>query len=1144
MGERIRGHDWSATPLGPPETWPDALRSALSIALHSTFPTAVYWGPDLHLLYGDAWAPIPADKHPWALGRPARDVWSDIWNVIEPQFRQVLDTGQGFSAYNQMLPMVRHGQVQETYWTYSFTPIVDENGNTAGVLNQGHETTVQILTERALRESEERLQLALATSNSVGTWDWNVPEDRVVADQGFARLYGVDPNKAVAGAPITEFFGGIHPDDKGRVEEAVAETLRTGSFFSEEYRVLQPDGSVRWLLCRGRCTLAEDGAPLRFPGIALDITERKEIEEALRRARERQDFIFNLFEELRGASSSAEIRRIAARSLATRLGANRAGFYMLLDDNRIAFQEGWGDGVLAPQQGEVAADEFGPDFYRRISAGNTIVYADACEEAVFIDTRVPRSGTRAGLGVPLLRHGRWVAGLYVNHSESRNWSDEDVALAEEVAEITWDAVARADAAGALRESEEKFRAIANSIDQMIWSTLPNGYHDYFNDRWYEYTGVSYGSTYGDDWNGVFHPDDQEASWELWSRSLETGEPYHIEYRLRHHSGEYRWVLGRAQPVRAADGSIIRWYGTCTDIHEQKIAQDRQAFLLGLNDLLRPEADPAAATLAAARALGEHLHAARAGYGDIVEGGEVVRVGRDWTRDSDIPSIAGESRILDGFGPAVIAELRAGRTLVVDDCYADPRAGVAFAATWDSIGCRALVVVPLVRNGELRAILYLHEPQPRAWTAEEVALADDVAQRTWDAVERARAESELRTLNATLEERVAERTAELERTQEALRQSQKMEAIGQLTGGIAHDFNNMLAVVIGGLNLLQRRLERGETDVAKYIDAAMDGATRAASLTQRLLAFSRQQPLSPESINANRMIDGMIELLTRTLGENIRVDTALVPSLWKAHADPSQLENLVLNLAVNARDAMPAGGKLTIETANVDIGRDQAREYEVKSGQYVLIAVSDTGSGMTPEVMAKAFDPFFTTKSVGKGTGLGLSQVFGFVRQSGGHVKIYSEVGIGTTVKVYLPRFYGDETPVQQKVAEAPRGGRPDEIILVVEDEERVRNYSTEALRDLGYTVIHASNGPDALRLIEAGQDVTLLFTDVVMPEMTGRTLADHALKLLPGLKVLFTTGYTRNAVVHNGVLDPGTNFLPKPFAIDQLAAKVRSVLDE
>jgi CheY-like chemotaxis protein len=312
----------------------------------------------------------------------------------------------------------------------------------------------------------------------------------------------------------------------------------------------------------------------------------------------------------------------------------------------------------------------------------------------------------------------------------------------------------------------------------------------------------------------------------------------------------------------------------------------------------------------------------------------------------------------------------------------------------------------------------------------------------------------------------------------------------------------------------------------------------------LLAFSRQLPLAPETIDPNKLVAALSELLRRTLGEGVRFESVLSGGLWQISADRSQLENAIVNLGINARDAMPDGGKLTIETQNCHLDDDYARaQVDVVAGQYVMIAVSDTGTGMSPETIEKAFDPFFTTNPVGKGTGLVLSQVFGFVKQSKGHVKLYSELDKGTTVKIYLPRLYGaeDVVPVVPIRSHAPVGSSQ-EIILVVEDETRIREITTEALRELGYTVIHAHSAVAALRVLQSRKDITLLFTDIVMPDMNGRRLAEEATLLFPNLKVLFTTGYTRNAVVHNGVLDPGVNFIAKPYTLDQLAKKIREVL--
>ena len=379
----------------------------------------------------------------------------------------------------------------------------------------------------------------------------------------------------------------------------------------------------------------------------------------------------------------------------------------------------------------------------------------------------------------------------------------------------------------------------------------------------------------------------------------------------------------------------------------------------------------------------------------------------------------------------------------------------------------------------------------------------------------------------------------------LRHSQKMDALGQLTGGLAHDFNNMLAVIVSSLSIIKRRMARGETDIARYLDGAMDGAVRAASLTSRLLSFSRQQSLSPDLLDPNLMVGGLSELLSRTLGEAVHLETVLAGGVWRTNVDASQLENAILNLALNARDAMPGGGNLTIETSNAHLDDDYVKPHkDVPSGQYVLIAVTDTGGGMAPSLVEKIFDPFFTTKPAGMGTGLGLSQVYGFVKQSGGHISVYSEPGHGTTFKLYLPRGYLDELKVTAPIPTTVTPvGHVSEIILVVEDDKRVQRLTVDSLRELGYTVLHADDGEAALRKLEATPQVDLLFTDIVMPGMNGRELATEATKRQPELKVLYTSGYVPNAVVHNATLGPLEDLISKPFSIDQLARKVRQVFD-
>jgi signal transduction histidine kinase len=411
-----------------------------------------------------------------------------------------------------------------------------------------------------------------------------------------------------------------------------------------------------------------------------------------------------------------------------------------------------------------------------------------------------------------------------------------------------------------------------------------------------------------------------------------------------------------------------------------------------------------------------------------------------------------------------------------------------------------------------------------------------------------------------------RTKELEEesklrheAESTLRQAQKMEAVGQLTGGIAHDFNNLLTIIIGNLDTMRRQITAAanpgdlQTLIGKMnkpLDSAMQGARNAAQLTQRLLAFSRRQTLEPARIDMNRLIVGMLDLLRRTIGEEISIETVLAAGLWPVHADPHQLENSLLNLALNAKDAMPEGGCLTIETANTYLDEAYVRRFgDVAAGQYAVLCVTDTGTGIPKDVLDQVFEPFFTTKSHGEGSGLGLAMVHGFVKQSGGHVRIYSEEGQGTTVKTYLPRMTHAEevraVPAGRKNDDGtpmPRA-KPSEVILLVEDNDGVRSYAKDVLEELGYWVVEAANAEQAMRSVAKKPRIDLLFTDVVLPGASGRELADRIKQLYPHLPVLFTTGYTRNAIVHQGRLDAGVQLLNKPYTQQDLARKIRELLD-
>ncbi|MDB5599519.1 MAG: hypothetical protein JWN71_1563 [Xanthobacteraceae bacterium] len=537
----------------------------------------------------------------------------------------------------------------------------------------------------------------------------------------------------------------------------------------------------------------------------------------------------------------------------------------------------------------------------------------------------------------------------------------------------------------------------------------------------------------------------------------------------------------------------------------------------------------------ARASGpEGTFTGESAFGDTVLVG-YVRTGSDWVVAANVRQSAIETPLrealylLIGFG-ALILICTSFIALRLWRFIAEPLAGLARAG---------------------RDIGELHTPAAVPTKLREFQAVQDALSA---------AAAQVRHITDMLEVKVEERTRELaqanaeltaqmsarERAEGQLRQLQKMEAVGQLTGGIAHDFNNMLAIIISSLDLMQRRLERGDTSVERFVASAMEGARRAAGLTNRLLAFSRQQPLAPEVIEPNRLVSGMSELLQRTLGQTTKIETVLAAGIWKTHADAAQLENAILNLCVNARDAMPNGGRLTVETSNAFLDEayvDAHHDDALKPGQYVQIAVTDTGTGMSTDILSRAFDPFFTTKRAGMGTGLGLSQVYGFVKQSNGQVKIYSEPGQGTTIRIYLPRYYGQEEfrPMRREAKPLLAGSR-EEVILVVEDEEGLRNLTVATLTELGYTVLEAGHASAALEMIDTHPEIKLLFTDIVMPDINGRKLADQALARRPDLLVMYTTGFTRNAVVHNGVLDAGVHFIAKPFSMEDLATRIRQVL--
>ncbi len=938
MGKRIRAYPWSETPLGAPTTWPGSLRSAVSICLNANFPTAIYWGPDLRLLYNDAWAPIPAERHPAALGQPGKAVWSDIWHIVGPQFKQVVETGEAVSTFDQMLPMVRDGRVEETFWDYSLSAIRGEDGSIVGVFNQGRETTERVLTQR------------------------------------------------------------------------------------------------------------------------------------------RQSFRIALEEAIHQTADPRQIMAAAVEALGRELRANRVGYGEMQDDTTVDLDTCFVDGV-APVRGRYPLDGFGEGSIARQRRGET----QTCDDVLLDPGQDPAVWTaietRAFASVPFIREGRLTASIYVNFKEPHRWTRSEITLIEEVGSRTWEAVERARAEERLRASEAKFQAIADSVDHMIWSTRPDGFHDYYNQRWYEFTGLSTGPTDSETWSGLLHPDDRERAKVAWGHSLLTGLPYRIEYRLRHVSGQYRWVLGRAECVRDDTGQITRWFGTCTDIHDQ--VEAREVLAKSREELER----------------------------------EVQRRTEDrdrvWRLSSDLMLVARFDSTIMAVNPAWTTVLGwderdlAGRPFM-ELIHPDDVATTVAEARRLSEGRTTL-------RFENR---YQHKDGSYRWLS-------------WTAV------PDEQFIHA-----VARDVTELHQAQEALRQAQKMEAVGQLTGGVAHDFNNLLTIIKSSTDLL-RRPGLAEDRRKRYVDAIAETVDRASKLTAQLLAFARRQALKPEVFNASQRIASIADMLRTIVGSRVRIVTDFDGADCYVEADASQFETAIVNMVVNARDAMAGEGTLRVKVER-QATMPAIRGHAAGEGPFVAVSLTDTGHGIPADKMGQIFEPFFTTKDVGKGTGLGLSQVYGFAKQSGGDVAVESTVGQGTTFTLFLPQADRSDAHAElhedeaQVTFEEGRGRR----ILVVEDNIEVGRFSTQLLQDLGYQTTWAANGNEALTLLAEADGYDAVFSDVVMPGMSGIELGQTIRRLYPDMPVILTSGYS-HVLAEEG--RHGFELLQKPYAAEALSRVLRQM---
>ena len=677
---------------------------------------------------------------------------------------------------------------------------------------------------------------------------------------------------------------------------------------------------------------------------------------------------------------------------------------------------------------------------------------------------------------------------------------------------------------AVKESEERYRALVSASEQVVWRANPDGEAEFATRSWQNLTGQTDEEMRNWGWLDALHPECRERSERLWKTALETKDVYEDERRVRTRDGGYRVFQVRGVPVFEEDGRLREWVGSDTDITERKEAEDKQR-RRATQIVLRGDINAALAEsgislektlLRCAEAVVRHLDLAIARIWTLDKNEGMLEL--QASAGADAETVA-RTRIPVGTSHVgLIAQERAPR--VIDDlCGSAKIAGDEYSESGEM---KTFAGYPLLVEGKLLGVI-------ESFSAH--TLTDD----TLDT---------LASVADTISQCIIRKRTEdaLHKSENQLRQAQKLESIGRLAGGIAHDFNNMLTAINGYSELALKRLP-DDSPVRRNIGEIKKAGERSAALTNQLLAFSRQQMLQPKVIDINGAVNETINLLKRLIGEDIHLVTALAPHVNRIKVDPGQLSQVIMNLVVNARDAMPNGGRLTIETAGVRLDKEYARRNSgIAPGYYVMLAVSDDGTGMKEETQQRVFEPFFTTKEVGKGTGLGLATVYGIVKQSGGSISVYSEVGIGSTFKVYFPEVE-EETVLNR---ESPAGELPfgDEQVLVVEDDDTIRALTREILEMYGYKVVTARNGVEALLLCkQEGCAFDLLLTDVVMPQMGGRELVEKLTVEIPSLRTLFTSGYTDDAVMRHGVIEQTTNFIQKPFTTVALAKKVREVLD-
>jgi PAS domain S-box-containing protein len=1143
--------DWGSTSLGPLDAWPQSLRTSVDLILRSHVPIVSLWGADGIMIYNDAYAVFAGGRHPQLLGSKVLEGWHEVADFNAHVLKVGL-AGGTLAFKDQELVLHRHGQPETIWADLDYSPVFDEAGRPFGIIAIVVETTERLKAQRWREAEQERLRLMFEQAPGFMAMLAG-PEHRIVlTNPGYERLIG---RRDVVGKTVAEALPDAVEQGFG---QHLDEVFASGQAYTAEsalYAVQATPGGPsnnRYIDLVFQPVEDQHGAVVGIFVQGSDVTDRREAQrqviesEALNReiidsasdyaiiatdldgrimrwnrgaerllgwsesqARGR-DLSMVFSEEDRKAGVDANERRMAledghAQSEGWRCRSNGdqfwgsgeltpvrdaagvvTGFVKVLRDRTEAHQAAQ---QLAQAQQAGGVGVFSLDFAtNEITATPELCRIYGLPErsrfpvteieqlvlpgdaANVLDARRRAAGEAdKEVEYRIRRHSDGVERIIARRAEyERDAKGAVVRLAGVVQDIT----DRRSAERALLASQAQFEALAQAMPNQAWTARPDGYADWFNAQFYTFTGAPEGALDGIGWTRWVHPEDLGAAQAAWFSTLRSGRDFQSEFRLRAVDGTWRWHLARAIGVRDPGGSLLRWIGTNTDIHEQKLAEAAS----------NRDRD------------------------------------RMWSMSQDLMLISDYSGRITSVNPSVERMLG-----------------------WSEA---ELIGAQLVD--------FIHPEDVDRTVAEVIKLAG--GETTWAFENRYRTKAgAYRLLDWTAVpdqgriHAVARDITEQRAVAEALRQSQKMEAVGQLTGGIAHDFNNLLQGVTGSLDLIQKRVAQGRIgELDRFIVGAMTSANRASALTHRLLAFSRRQPLDPRPVRVNPLVGSMEDLLRRTLGERIDFELVIAAGLWSTKCDPNQLESAILNLAINARDAMPDGGKLTIETCNAHLDtRYAAQLRDVRPGQYVCICVTDTGVGMDAATIERAFEPFFTTKPIGQGTGLGLSMIYGFAQQSQGYAKIYSEVGKGTTFKLYLPRYRGD-ADAEEDIPQfsSAQGAEDGETVLVVEDEPVVRGLIVEVLSELGYRAIEAADGQQGLDVLHSRRRIDLLITDIGLPGLNGRQVADAGRARRPELKVLFMTGYAENAALASGFLEPGMAMITKPFAMEHLATRIRQIIED